>query len=210
MGHQGIKRRGFVLPGLQVQREKSKEEIEWLDSLSRHREAWESLGDRVAPSIMTTGLELEFTAPPPLSYLLPPNTISSESSLRQIRPFIPDWIRRGIVRQITEPQLLFFSHLFVVAKDETKVRPIIDLSKLNKYLVVPSFKMETALKIALNILGPLWGCKIDLKDAYFHVPVSWLFQMFLAFVMDGQIFVFQYLRSVWQLLLGLSQGLSGQ
>ena len=53
--------------------------------------------------------------------------------------------------------------------------------------------METALKIALNILGPLWGCKIDLKDAYFHVPVSWLFQMFLAFVMDGQIFVFQYL-----------------
>ena len=91
---------------------------------------------------MTTGLELEFTAPPPLSYLPPPNAISSESSLTQIRPFMPDWIRRGIVRQITKPQLLFFSHLFVVAKDESKVRPIIDLSKLNKYLVVPSFKIR--------------------------------------------------------------------
>ena len=54
--------------------------------------------------------------------------------------------------------------------------------------------METALKIALNILGPLWGCKIDLKDAYFHVPVSWLFQMFLAFELGGQLVEFQFLQ----------------
>ena len=80
MGHQVLERRRFVLPGPQDQREKSKEEIEWLNFLSRHREAWESLGDKVATSIMTTGLELEFTAPPPLSYLPPPNAISSESS----------------------------------------------------------------------------------------------------------------------------------
>ena len=142
---------------------------------------------------MTTGLELEFAAPPPMSFRPPPYAVSSESNLKQIRPFLPDWIRRGVVREIVKPQLLFFSHLFVVAKGEDKVRPIIDLSILNKYLVVPSFKMETALKIALNILGPLWGCKIDLKDAYFHVPVSWLFQLFLAFMIDDRIYVFQYL-----------------
>ena len=76
------------------------------------------------------------------------------------------------MRQIKKPQPLFFSHLFVVPKDETKVRPIIDLSALNKFLVIPSFKMETALEIALTIVGSLWGCKIDLKDAYFHVPVN--------------------------------------
>ena len=142
---------------------------------------------------MTTGLRLEFVAPPPLSILPPPIAVSSESNLRHIRAFLPDWISRGVVRQVREPQLRFFSHLFVVAKDVVDVRPIIDLSRLNRYLVLPSFKMETALKIALNILGPLWGCKLDLKDAYFHVPVNWHFQRFLAFVVDGQIFVFQYL-----------------
>ena len=176
-----------------MQRQRSKEELDWLDSLSRYKGAWEALGDKVATSIMTTGLELEFAAPPPMSFRPPPYAVSSESTLKQIRPFLPDWIRRGVVREIVKPQLLFFSHLFVVAKGEDKVRPIIDLSILNKYLVVPSFKMETALKIALNILGPLWGCKIDLKDAYFHVPVSWLFQLFLAFMMDDRIYVFQYL-----------------
>ena len=83
--------------------------------------------------------------------------------------------------------------MFVVPKDENKVRPIIDLSALNKFLVVPSLKMETALKIALTIVGSLWDCKLDLKDACFHVPVNWLFQIFLAFMMDGQVYVFQYL-----------------
>ena len=161
--------------------------------LTKHKAAWDRLGDPVASSIMTTGLRLEFSAMPPLSFLPPPVAESSESNLRHIRPFIPDWLSRGVVRRILIPQLLFFSHLFVVAKDEDGVRPIINLSRLNQYLVVPSFKMETALKIALNILSPLWGCKLDLKDAYFHVPVNWHFQRFLAFVIDGQVFVFQYL-----------------
>ena len=67
---------------------------------------------------MTTGLRLEFSTPPPLSYFPPPNAVSSEANLRLIRPFIPDWLRRGIVRKIKEPQLLFFSHLFAVEKDE--------------------------------------------------------------------------------------------
>ena len=121
----------------------------------------------MATSIRTTGLRLESSAPPPLSYRPPANAVSSESNLRLIRPFIPDWIRRGIVRKIKKSQLLFFSHLFAVEKDEVSIRPIINFKVLNQYLIVPSFKMETALKIALNILGPRWGCKIDLKDAYF-------------------------------------------
>ena len=45
-----------------------------------------------------------------------------------------------------------------------------------QFLVVPSFIMETALKIGLSILSPKRGCKIDLKDAYFHVPIAWEFQ----------------------------------
>ena len=113
--------------------------------------------------------------------------------MAQIRPFLPDWIKRGVVRQIKTSQPLFFSRMFVVPKDEDKVRPIIDLSALNKFLIIPSFKMETALKIALTIVGSLWGCKIDLKDAYFHVPLNWFFQVYFAFIMDEKFFVFQYL-----------------
>ena len=66
--------------------------------------------------------------------------------------------------------------MFAVEKDEASHRPIINLKILNQFLVVPSFKMETDLKIAMSILSAKWGCKIDLKDAYFHVPIAWAFR----------------------------------
>ena len=53
--------------------------------------------------------------------------------------------------------------------------------------------MESVPKIALTILEELWGCTIDLEDAYFHLPICWFFQKFLAFRLDGVTYVFQYL-----------------
>ena len=74
----------------QRQGESSKAELDWLASLSRHKEAWEHLGDPVATSIMTTGLRLEFSSPPPLSLLPPRNAVSSKNSIAQIRTFLVD------------------------------------------------------------------------------------------------------------------------
>ena len=142
---------------------------------------------------MTEGLRLSFHTPPPLSLLPPSLALPSPSQLPLIRPFLPDLLSRQIIRRITCPQLLFFSRLFVVKKKGGSNRLIIDLSLLNKLLIVPSFKMETYSKIARGLVGPLWGCTIDLEDAYFHVPMNWHFHKFMAFVVDGQVFVFQRL-----------------
>ncbi|CAL4146586.1 unnamed protein product [Meganyctiphanes norvegica] len=45
--------------------------------------------------------------------------------------------------------------------------------------------MESVLQIASGIVEPLWGCTLDLQDAYFHVPMAWFFHRYLAFVVDG-------------------------
>ena len=140
---------------------------------------------------MTMGLRLFFHTPPPLSLLPPSLALPSPSQLPFIRPFIPNLLSRRIIRRVSSPQLLFFSRLFVVKKKEGSNRLIIDLSHLNKLLIVPSFKMETYSKIAKGLVGPLWGCTIDLEDAYFHVPMDWHFHKYLAFVVDGQVYVFQ-------------------
>lgn len=42
-------------------------------------------------------------------------------------------------------------------------------------------------------MEPLWGCTLDLEDAFFHVPIGWLFHCYLAFILDNRVFVFQYL-----------------
>ena len=70
------------------------------------------------------------------------------------------------------------------------MRPVLDLSRLNDHLVVPHFKMES---IGMSIVEPMWGCTLDLEDAFFYVSICWLFHFYLAFVLDNRVFVFQYL-----------------
>ena len=80
-------------------RQRSSEELAWLESLATHKEAWESLGDPVATSIMTTGLRLEFHTQPPLTFDPPPHAVTKEANAVLICPFLPDWLRRGVYSQ---------------------------------------------------------------------------------------------------------------
>ena len=62
---------------------------------------------------------------------------------------------------------LFF---FVVQQGE-KMRPILDCSPLNQYIKCPHFKMED-MKTAIGIIrNNDWLTKVDIKDAYLHVPL---------------------------------------
>jgi hypothetical protein len=60
------------------------------------------------------------------------------------------------------------------------MRPVIDLSILNTYLVIPHFKMETN---RASILLGMWSTSLDLTDAYFHCPISVAFRKYLRFVL---------------------------
>ena len=142
---------------------------------------------------MTEGLQLKFHTLPPLRRFPTLHCHSSLIQLPKIRKFLPNLLSRNIIRKICTPQLLFFSRLFLVPKKDNSDRLVIDLSILNKYLIIPTFKMETIETISPCISVPMWGCTLDLQDAYFHVPVNWFFQIFLAFMVDHQIYVFQFL-----------------
>lgn len=49
------------------------------------------------------------------------------------------------------------------------------------------------LKMALLIVGPLWAVSLDLKDAYYHVPIHPRFQKYLALQWGRKLLVFQRL-----------------
>ena len=144
---------------------------------------------------MTTGATLKFHSPPPLSIDPPPNTVTSPNNVKLIYPFVPDWLKRGIIRRIPRNTKVprFFSRLFSVPKGPGKIRPIIDLSSLNKLLVIPRFRMESLDRIVKNILEVMWGTSVDITDAYLHVPIAWEFHVFFAFVLGEETFVFQVL-----------------
>ena len=87
----------------------------------------------------------------------------------------------------------FYSRIFVVPKKSGGVRPIIDLKALNLFLKPKRFKMESAESIRAALLPGTWTYSIDLKDAYFHVPIHPKSRKFLRVSFKGQVFQFRAL-----------------
>ena len=85
----------------------------------------------------------------------------------------------------TQNSLGFYSRLFLVPKPNSRWRPVIDLSALNKFLAVPRFKMETPESIRASLRQNEWITSIDLTDTYLHVPIHPLSRKFLRFYHQG-------------------------
>jgi len=87
----------------------------------------------------------------------------------------------------------FYSRLFLVPKKTGDLRPVIDLSALNLYIVDKPFKMETPELVRSCLSQGMWTFSIDLKDAYFHVPIHPSSRKFLRMYFKGVIYQFRAL-----------------
>ena len=98
----------------------------------------------------------------------------------------------GAIYEVT-PQPCFLSRIFVVPKVPTGWRLILDVSALNKYIVIPSFKMSNHASLRQALAPPVWLSSLDLKDAYLHVPIRQNLHKFLALSCWGKLFFFRAL-----------------
>ena len=83
--------------------------------------------------------------------------------------------------------------MFVVPKKDGGWRPIINLRKLNAFLSVSHFKMESINSVKDVIQENDYMGKIDLKDAYLTVPVWEKHRKYLKFAWGGQCYQFKSL-----------------
>ncbi|XP_063991161.1 uncharacterized protein LOC135169793 [Diachasmimorpha longicaudata] len=84
----------------------------------------------------------------------------------------------------------FISTFFLTPKPNGTFRFIFNLKELNKFIYAPHFKLED-LKSAMNLVSvnDFMG-SIDLKDAYFVVPIDEEDRKFLRLEFKGQLFQF--------------------
>ena len=92
-----------------------------------------------------------------------------------------------------QTSLGFFNRLFLVPKPNNKWRPILDLSKLNLFLKVEKFKMETPETIRTSLQQGEWVTSVDFKDAYFHIPIQAQSRKYLRFHVQGRTYQFKAL-----------------
>ena len=79
--------------------------------------------------------------------------------------------KNAIERVEIVKSLGFYSPWFLIPKPHQRWRPVIDLSRLNTFLLVERFKMETPESIRASLIPGEWVSSIDLSDAYLHIPI---------------------------------------
>ena len=82
----------------------------------------------------------------------------------------------------------FISPIFTVSKKDGGVRLILNLKRLNSFIENYHFKMDNINTILELITPNCWMAVIDLKDAYYSVPVHSKFQKYLRFIYKGQLY----------------------
>ena len=87
----------------------------------------------------------------------------------------------------------FYSRYFLVKKKGGGLRPILDLRMLNRYLKAFKFKMLTAKSLVRSLRQNDWFTSIDLKDAYFHIPIYPPHRKFLRFGFRGRVYEYTVL-----------------
>ena len=145
-------------------------------------------------SVLRDGYYLPFSVDPlPLTSDLPLLSYSRSHPLfQEPTSQVPALLAKGAIQQ-TDFSLGFYSHLFLVLKQNGDWRPVIDLSALNRYLSSPHFRMETVRSVMQSLPLGAWCTSIDLKDAFLHVPIARKHHKYLRFRIGVAAFQFHAL-----------------
>lgn len=87
----------------------------------------------------------------------------------------------------------FLSKIFLTSKSDGTFRFILNLKELNKFIPSFHFKMEDIRTVAKLLSKNCFMATIDLKEAYFLVPIDNDSKKFLRFKFNKEIFEFQCL-----------------
>ena len=160
-----------------------------------HFEHWQDITSDpyVLQCVKNCHLELESE---PSSYFNKSTTAQNFSLLEQqaIDNELREFLSKRVIEYSHPEDGEIISPIFILPKKEPgKYRVIFNLKKLNESVIYRKFKMDT-LEAAIKLLKPnCFMTSIDLRDAYYSIPIVLEYRKYLKFSWRGVLYQFTVL-----------------
>ena len=147
-------------------------------------------------TVLRDGYRVPFKdSPPPLARtpVSFPTYRAGSPRAQALRQEVEVMLAKGALEIARDPGPGFYSRLFLVEKATGGWRPVIDLSHLNDFVQLTPFKMETVASVLLSVREGDFLASLDLKDAYFQIPIHGSSRKLLRFMSEGTVYQFKAL-----------------
>ena len=150
---------------------------------------WEKLASNSFILNTVQGFQIPFLSEP--SQGVSPHAIPMDSEQTiLVDQEIQVILKKGTIKPAHSFQKQFLSPIFLFPKKDSGQKPILNMKKLNQRIRYAHFKKEGLFLLKESLQENDCICKIDLRDAYFLVPLSSESQKFIRFKWKGQKYQF--------------------
>ena len=136
-----------------------------------------------------SGYKIEFHTQP-VQRQLPGKIGFSLLGTQLIDNEIQQMLAKGAIPSASMVSRQFVSNLFIIPKKNGSLRPVINLKPLNEFVQYHHFKMEHLTHLLDLLRGGEFLTTLDLKDAYFTIPIHEDHSKYLRFEWQSQLFEF--------------------
>ena len=157
--------------------------------LKFYSENWEKLTQDVNILSIVQGFKIPFSQTP-FQFGPPQLARVNQEERLQINSEIKEMLRKGAIQQVKSEPGEFLSNLFLVNKKDGGHQPVINLKFLNSFIPYQHFKMEGMHLIKDLLEEHDFLIKIDLKDAYFGIPLDKSSRKYIRFQWEGNLYEF--------------------
>lgn len=151
--------------------------------------AWKRITSDAILLSWISGARIDFTVPILQLSVPKPITFSpAECSLIQIE--LDNLLRKGVIERASHSEGEFISNIFFRPKKDGNIRIILNLKMLNEAVEYHHFKMDTLHSGVEQMTQGCWMASVDLKDAYYSIPVHTCDRKYLRFWWKGVLLQF--------------------
>ena len=138
-------------------------------------------------------IEFKDNSPPPKQTRIPYEYKRDKEQTTAIDAEIEKLLSKGVIEETRHEDDQFVSNIFSRPKKNGGWRIILNLSELNEYVKYYHFKMDN-FRTATEILAQdYFMASIDLRDAYYSVPIHSDHRKYLKFTWQGRLYQFKVL-----------------